>query len=349
MADFFSTWKSSGKGSFEELCVIYVLYFDEARGHIPLIIYPIDIDNLKENKKFMRPVKFHPIWFLDVEEQSALDHIDLEFKNFTFFGKKFLTMSKRQKRRAGLKEETPETIVLIVSLPKDIDIFGDEILREMTKTIRENFEEKLFKIIEYEIAKKDVIKTDKVKKIIKEGKKIKEELYELLERTSKDYFSRAIKQVDNKSIRQQKAISYLLLKGIDVSHIHGTQSDTGFFSNIKIFEPKKKSKSEFSTKAPFTITNVNVTEVSREIEIMVKNNSEKEVNNIEVKITHVKEFFEKEVMNQIVDIWFAEEELIFISPIIPQIKEYHLFLSYSNQKLLSKKIDINKYLKKTKS
>ncbi|GAH79675.1 unnamed protein product, partial [marine sediment metagenome] len=24
----------------EEICIVYVLYFDEARGHIPLLIYP---------------------------------------------------------------------------------------------------------------------------------------------------------------------------------------------------------------------------------------------------------------------------------------------------------------------
>ncbi|MFX0058923.1 MAG: hypothetical protein ACFE8J_11550, partial [Candidatus Heimdallarchaeota archaeon] len=90
--------------AFEELAVVYVLYFDEAKGHIPLLIYPDD--RYKDDKKFMRPIRFHPIWFLGIDEQEVLDHIDLEFKGYTFFGKKFLTRSKRKKRRAGLEEET---------------------------------------------------------------------------------------------------------------------------------------------------------------------------------------------------------------------------------------------------
>ena len=84
MADLFGK-EPARKKLLEELCVVYVLYFDEALGHMPLVIYPIEGDMLKDNKAFMRPIKYHPIWFLDVEEQSALDHIDLDFKNFIFF------------------------------------------------------------------------------------------------------------------------------------------------------------------------------------------------------------------------------------------------------------------------
>ena len=117
MADWNNS-KSSEKERIEDLCVVYVLYFDEKRGHIPLLIYPND--KYKDDKNYMRPIKYHSIWFLPVEEQAGLDHIDLEYKKYIFFGKKFLTKSKRIKRRAGLEEETPETIVIIVSLPNDI-------------------------------------------------------------------------------------------------------------------------------------------------------------------------------------------------------------------------------------
>ncbi|MEJ2296542.1 MAG: hypothetical protein P8Y23_17480 [Candidatus Lokiarchaeota archaeon] len=54
--------KSLDKNTFEELAVVYVLYFDEAHGHTPLLIYPDD--RYKDDKKFMRPIKYHPIWFL---------------------------------------------------------------------------------------------------------------------------------------------------------------------------------------------------------------------------------------------------------------------------------------------
>jgi len=143
----------------EEICIVYLLYFDEAQGHVPLLIYPDD--KYKDDKKFMRPIKYHSIWFLSSDDLSALDHIDLEYKGFTYFGKKFFTKSKRKKRRAGLEEETPETIVVIVSLPTDIEIFGDGLIRKITEEIQDKYDEHLYKIIECEIAKEQVIKTEK--------------------------------------------------------------------------------------------------------------------------------------------------------------------------------------------
>ena len=76
---------------------------------------------------------------------------------------------------------------------------------------------------------------------------------------------------------------------------------------------------------------------------MVHNKTDKEYNDVRVKITHVKEFFEKEVMDQIIDIWFPQEDLLFISPILPTITEYLFFIidDKNKERLLSKKIDTN--------
>lgn len=328
------------KKYIEELCVVYVMYFDEERGHVPLLIYPDD--KYKNNKKYMRPIKYHSIWFLPIEEQEALDHVDLEYKGFIFFAKKFLTKSKRKKRRAGLEDETPETIVIIVSLQNDIEIFGDDLIRELTLKIRENFDDKLFEVIESEIAKEEVIKTAKVKKIIEKGTKIHDDLRDLIAKIINDYFSAVVKHTDIKSINQQKAISYLALKGLDVTQIFGPLGIEGF-SNINIFDPRKKSSTEFNFKNQFEIIQINVIENSQELEIMVKNNTEKEITNAKVNITHVKDYFEKEIMNQEIDLWFPKEELLFISPIIPHINEYLFFIKNKENKVnfLSKKIDLN--------
>jgi hypothetical protein len=331
----------------EELCVVYVLYFDEAIGHVPLLIFPIEEEKLKENKRFMRPIKYHPVWFLSAEEQEPLDHIDLEFKGFTFFGKKFLTKSMRKKRRAGLEEDTPETIVTIVSLPNDLALFGDELIHLITDGIKDRFDEKLFKIIEFEVVKDQVIKTPNVKKIIEEGLKIREDLNQFMYEITDNYFSKSIKQADTLSIRQQKALSYLALKGIDVSQIRSTQNgDT--FSSMNLFETKEGEVS-VDFRAPFKISNISLAEDSKELEIIVLNNTGKEVKNLNINITHVKEFFEKEIMFQEIDLWFPDEELLFISPILPGINEYLFFITEKakKEKLLSKKIDL-KQLKKDK-
>jgi hypothetical protein len=324
----------------EGLCDIYIMYFDEERGHVPLLIYPEEIN--KDNKVFMRPIKYHPIWFLTVDEQEALDHIDLEFKGYTFFGKKFLTYSKRKKRRAGLEEETPETIVIIISLPNDIEIFGDDLIRALTTKIKEKFNESLFELIECECAKDEIIKTSKMKKIIEEGHVIKDELYLDISNICKNYFSSVIKETDLTSLKQQKAISFLALKGIDVSHLISDE-EQGAFSNINLFDPLKKDKETLRFKQKLKIEDIEVIEDSNELEILVKNNTEKELDDLIVKITHVKEFFEKEIMNQRIDAWFPEEELLFISPIIPHINEYLFFIieEEGNKRILAQKIDLN--------
>jgi len=345
LSEFFSS-SSADKNPFEELAVVYVLYFDEARGHLPLLIYPDD--RYKDDKNFMRPIKYHPIWFLSIDEQEVLDHIDLEFKGYTFFGKKFLTTSKRIKRRAGLEEDTPETIILIVSLPNNLEIFGDYLIKQLTEEIRENFESKLFEIIESEIGKDEIIKSPKIKKMIENGNIIKEELRELIHKICTNFFSSVIKESDSSSIKMQKAISYLALKGIDVGHIE-SEDYKDSFSSIQLFDPTSVSEPRYIKKGSFSIIKINIIEDSQEIEILVRNNKETKMNDLNLKITHVKEYFEKEVMNEHIDVWFPKEILLFISPIIPHINEYLLIImqAQNKERLLSQRINLD-LLKKIK-
>ena len=344
LADLFGS-SSSKNNPLEELAVVYVMYFDEAQGHMPLLIYPDDM--YRNNKIFMRPIKYHPIWFLSLDESDALDHIDLEFKGYTFFGKKFLTHSEREKRRAGLEEETPETIVVIVSLPNNIALFGDELIRLLTEEVKDNYEKRLFEIIDSEILRDEVIKSPKVKERIKQGKVIKEQLRDSIEKTTNTFFSDVIRNSDTTSIRMQKAIAYLAFKGIDVSHIDSKDYE-GAFSNIQLFDPSKKGEVNFIDKKPFMILKINIIEDSQELEILVQNNSLHAVKGVVVRINHLKEYFEKEVMIETIDFWDAQEELVFVSPIIQYIDEYIFFIidEITNEKLLSKRIDL-KLLKKS--
>ncbi|MFW9937808.1 MAG: hypothetical protein ACFFD5_09170 [Candidatus Thorarchaeota archaeon] len=327
----------SEKYPFEELAVVYVLFFDEAQGHVPLLIYPDD--RYKNDKKFMRPIKYHPIWFLGAED--VLDHIDLEFKGYTFFGKRFLAKSLRKKRRAGLEEETPETIVIIVSLPNKIEIFGDDLIKTLTDEIRENFGTRMYEIIQAEILGDQVIKSPETKKIIEKGNKIKAELMDLIEKTSEHFFSDVIKQSDTTSIKMQKAISYLALKGIDIAHI-ASKNYKDSFSTIKLFDPNAEPSMKLNAKNKFSIKSINLMNDSQELEILVQNNTNEELSELTIKITHVKEYFEKEVLNEFIDLWFPKEKLLFISPTLPQINEYIFFILDENKKerLFSKRINL---------
>ena len=336
MADIFNS-DSLEKNPNEYLCVVYIMYFDEKKGQIPLLMYPDD--RFRSNKKYMRPINYHPIWFLETEE---LDHIDLEYKGYAFFGKKFSAKSERKKRRAGFEEETPETIVVVVSLPIELEIFGDNLIRKLTDEIRNKFENEFYEVIESEIARETVIKTPKIQEYIKKGKKIKFFMRELIDKTVKEYFSNVIqKKAESPSLKTQRAISYFALKGFDPSSLKRGDE----FSTIELFDPNKQTDNDLTINQPLSITTINLVENSQEIEITVQNNTNKELKDIAITITHVKEFFEKEVMTQEIDFWFPQEELLFVSPIVPYIDEYLVSInqregSESIQKILTQRIDL---------
>ncbi len=169
---------------------IYILYFDEAIGHVPLLIYPKE--SFKSDPKKMRRVKFHPIWFLDITEKGVSDHINLIYEGNVCYAKKFFTISKRKKRRAGLKDDTPETIIIIITLPTSIYPYGIKFLDLITENIIENFKHKFYQIIESEIAKDEIIKTAEINDIIKNGDLLKDELRSLINKTSKEYLLKII-------------------------------------------------------------------------------------------------------------------------------------------------------------
>ncbi|MFW9822050.1 MAG: hypothetical protein ACFFE4_03900 [Candidatus Thorarchaeota archaeon] len=337
MADIFND-DSLEKNPNEYLCVVYVLYFDEKKGQLPLLMYPDD--RFRSNKKYMRPIHYHPVWFLETED---LDHIDLEYKGYTFFGKKFLTKSDRKKRRAGLESETPETIVLIVSLPIELAIFGDDLIRALTEELRNKFEDQFTEVIQSEIARDTVIKTPKIQDIISRGSKIKIFIRELIDKVVKEYFLSVIqKKSESPSLKTQRAISYFSLKGFELSPLSNLRGEEGF-STIALFDPAIQ---ETSSEIPLSIKKINIIENSQEIEIIMQNNSNEELKHISITITHVKEFFEKEVMTQEIEFWFPQEELLFVSPIIPHIEEYLVSVEKKdndgiNQKILNQRIDIN--------
>jgi len=213
--------------------------------------------------------------------------------------------------------------------------------------LRNNFEDKLYEVIECEIAQESLIKTPKIQECISQGTKTKLFMRELIDKTIKDYFSKAIeKRAESPSFKTQKAISYFSLKGFEFSPLSSLKGEAGF-TNVELFDTSKKTQDNIILLSPLLITHLNFIENSQEIEITVQNNTDKDLTNILITITHVKEYFEKEVMTQKVDFWFPQEELLFVTPIVPHIDEYLVTISQEDdndiiQKILTHRIDLKK-------
>ena len=138
---------------------IFLCYFDEAMGHLPLYTFPSE---LKYDENELRIIKIHSIWFLDAEAQEDLSHVDLDYGDKQYLAMKFKGKSWRSKSRAGIERDTPETYVLIISLPREYSFLGSDLLISLYSKIKE-LADSLYILIKAEIASKRVIKTDKDK------------------------------------------------------------------------------------------------------------------------------------------------------------------------------------------
>jgi hypothetical protein len=324
-----------------KLCDVYLLYFDELLGHIPLLICPDE--PLKKTDDVMHFISFHPIWFLNEKSQDSLNRIDLEYNEKMYFAKRFFIKSLRKKRRAGLEQANFEKIVLILVLPADLDIFGGALLNKITEKIMIKYENSLPNVIESEIVKKEILKTDRIKEIIRNGDLVRNELKNTIENVCKEYFSSVIKQKDATTIKLQKAISFLSLKGFDISYIASELKENNF-SNIRLFNHEKKAPDLLKSKENFKILDQVVNKEYGEFEILVINQSETIMDDLSVKITYIEEFFEKIIFNEIIDKWLAHEELMFTAPIVSNILNYLFLIADNKQKRIkfSRKITLDK-------
>jgi hypothetical protein len=220
-------------------------------------------------------------------------------------------------------------------LPTDLDVFGGELINLLTKKIIDEFENTLYHVIESEIAKLEVIKTEKLINIIKKGDQIKEEIKAIINLTCEEHFSSVIKQTDATSFKLQT------FKGIDIDHIV-IDAQNESFSKIRLFDYDRVVQQKLGIKDQFKITNINIINNFQEIEVLVKNKSKKEFNDLIVRITYIKEFFEKEVLNEKVEKCLPEEELLFITPVIKETNNYlfSIIEEHSNRTIFSKKINL---------
>jgi len=163
------------------------MYFDEIMGIIPLLIFPDD--SIKNDENLMRPIKYHPIWFLKSQECTKSENIDLIYNGKVYSGKKYKMLLKTKKRIVKSKEADFDTVVLILVFLRKLNLFGKNYLNIVSEIIMKNYENSFQKIKDSEILKFHLFKNSKSKKIIPEGSFEKNKILTLLNNILEDYLS----------------------------------------------------------------------------------------------------------------------------------------------------------------
>ncbi len=314
----------------EQLCEVFLFYFDESLGQILLLKSP---EERYTDEETMRILKVHSIWFLDISDKTALDRVDLEYGMKMYFAKKFLVPSHREKRRAGSEENPNETIVLILALPIEMDIFGAALVKGTTEKMIKHFKHHFTRLIEANIASLDLIKTPPTKQLLEEGQRIKKRMGALIKNSCSQYFKSVIQKTDTSTLKIQKAISYLSLRGVPIEHI-AKKGDKVGFSSMKLFENKLKSITNPIQKNNFSITDKVLVEETQELEIITKNNTKDHYHALQVKITSLTEFFEQTILFDMIEEWLPEEELVFSVPKSTVNQEYIFCLLDKDRKAI---------------
>ncbi|MFX1389994.1 MAG: hypothetical protein ACFE9Z_08035 [Promethearchaeota archaeon] len=163
-----------------------MMYCDEIRGIFPLLIYPDD--RIKNSDFLMRPINFHPIWFLDTAEDTYMEYVDLIYKGKVYSAKKFHIFSEEGKKYWLKKEVAFNMLAIIIVFPKELNLCRKFFSKFISQTIIKDFRHQFHKIIKSEKLKNDLIKIPKNERFIKEGDHLKENIKNFLNTIMKDYF-----------------------------------------------------------------------------------------------------------------------------------------------------------------
>ncbi len=333
-----STYVNSKALFPSEFIEIYLCCFHEAKGHLILFTIP---QKLKGDKSVIRLLQRHPVWWLDVNEfKGSVDHVDMEFGGKVYSGTKFTTKSSRKKERAGVEESAEEVFVLIISTPTSIaKPLGEELLRLLREKIQKQLYENLYLLILVEEANLKPVKGEEDKKLIEEGKRITSMLEDICISAIPEISRRVIESLQFDA-EKQKSLVYFLL-----SHLYGEQAPIRKVT-LSEKEPPKIRQVDLMRENPVGLEGVELMEQGKKLKIMVKNSSEKALENIKITISHIQDIFETYSWSTNVELWFPLESLVFIFPRVDNNGEYIIKVEDSTRNLLIKRISVKELMKK---
>ncbi|MFX1503299.1 MAG: hypothetical protein ACFFDH_20220 [Promethearchaeota archaeon] len=162
---------------FPEFFQIYVLYIDRVKSIIPILIFSNNFT--QKNEKQIFPIKFHPIRFLDPENETDFEQINLIYNGEVYFAKRV---------KLKINDKNFEKAYIILVLKEELSIYGADLLNIITDILKKNFSSSLNNYLKSEILKQNLIKSSRIKEIIKEGKIVKENIKKHLKKICENYF-----------------------------------------------------------------------------------------------------------------------------------------------------------------
>lgn len=127
---------------------VFLYFFDEIRGHIPLFMYPSEPIN--ENEREI--LSIHSIWWHQERflPPFKFNSIDLELEGIIYTATLFLCHTRRTRRRSGmdLTKWKPERFVLIVKISSSFSFNTKEILYKLKTRIQDDIGEDLCFLVE---------------------------------------------------------------------------------------------------------------------------------------------------------------------------------------------------------
>ncbi|MFW9903025.1 MAG: hypothetical protein ACFFFH_01715 [Candidatus Thorarchaeota archaeon] len=128
---------------------VYLYFFDEIRGYVPLFTYPSRLIKETERKILL----FHSIWWHQdkfLTPFKNFDSIDLEFGGVIYSATLFLCHTHRMKRRSRMDSNKwkPERFILIVKEPTSVSFNTKEALCKLKTKIQKDIGEDLCFLVE---------------------------------------------------------------------------------------------------------------------------------------------------------------------------------------------------------
>ncbi|MFW9903888.1 MAG: hypothetical protein ACFFFH_06110 [Candidatus Thorarchaeota archaeon] len=287
---------------------VFLYFFDEVKGHVPLFAYPRELLKNKQEKKI---ISIHSIWwhqdkFLESEKFISMD---LELEGVIYCATLIICQTKRTKRRSGMdsKKWRAERFVLIVKAPSAVSFIAQEILHELKTRIKGSIGENLCFLVENHLRMEE-----------------KSEIGEFLKKKANDIeyqlISLCISLIPKMPIAKLGVAFEMSQQGGEITTTNIIdQEPPAYKKPILRFSIPMGKKHEISKPKPeITLTpepkRVKIIEVTRSdddklVQVVVRNNSSDVIFNALLKIYESQGFFGKDILVSKIEKWSPNKDV----------------------------------------